>query len=318
MGFVYRMISSLTPTHIHLLLNHFPTIGFSIAIGLFIGAIVSRSADVKKAALTVLVAVAILTFPTYLSGSAADQAIRNMPDVSKTLIATHEGAALMSFVLMEITGAAAWLALWQMRRVGDVSARTLGTVLLLSAITMGLVTRAANIGGEIRHSEIRLATESTILEGPIGRDVAAWVNDVAWVWPALESLHFIGLTLLMGTILVINVRMLGFMKQVPLDAIDRLIPWGVLGFGLNVVTGMLFFIAVPQQYTQNIAFLWKVGLILVAAFNGLYFTAYDRAWAMEPGGDAPALSKAMALSAFVLWVGVMYYGSMLPFIGDSV
>jgi hypothetical protein len=39
---------------------------------------------------------------------------------------------------------------------------------------------------------------------------------------------------------------------------------------------------------------------------------------MEPGGDAPALSKAMAVSAFVLWVGVMYYGSMLPFIGDSV
>ena len=311
------IVSNLTPTHIHLLLNHFPTIGFSIAIGLFIGAIVSRSDDLKKASLTVLVAVGILTFPTYLSGNAADQAIRNMPDVSKTLIATHEGAALISFVLMEMTGAAAWLALWQMRRVGSVSARTLGTVLLLSAITMGLVTRAANIGGEIRHSEIRLATESTTLEGPIGRDVAAWVNDVAWVWPALESLHFIGLTLLMGTILVINVRMLGLMKQVPLDAIDRLIPWGVLGFGLNVVTGMLFFIAVPQQYTQNVAFIWKVGLILVAAFNGLYFTAYDRAWAMEPEGDAPALSKAMAVSAFVLWVGVMYYGSMLPFIGTS-
>jgi hypothetical protein len=80
---------------------------------------------------------------------------------------------------------------------------------------------------------------------------------------------------------------------------------------------MLFFIAVPQQYTQSVAFFWKAGLIVVAAFNGLYFTAYDRAWAMEPGGDAPVLSKAMALSAFVLWVGVMYYGSMLPFIGTS-
>lgn len=311
------MISNLTPTHIHLLLNHFPTIGFSVAIGLFIGAIVSRSADLTKASLTVLVTVAILTFPTYLSGNAADQAIRNMPDVSKTLIATHEGAALMSFVLMEITGALAWLALWQMRRVGRVSAGTLGTVLLLSAITMGLVTRAANIGGEIRHSEIRLATESTILEGPLGREVAAWVNDLPWVWPTLESLHFIGLSLLIGAVLVINLRVLGVMKQVSLNAIDRLLPWGVLGFGLNVVTGMLFFIAVPQQYTQSVAFFWKAGLIVVAAFNGLYFTAYDRAWTMEPGADAPVLSKAMALSSFVLWVGVMYYGSMLPFIGTS-
>jgi len=263
------MISNLTPTHIHLLLNHFPTIGFSIAIGLLIGAIVSRSDDLKKASLTVLVAVAILTFPTYLSGNAAEEAIRKMPEVSKTLIATHEGAALLSFVLMEMTGAAAWLALWQMRRVGSVSARTLGTVLLLSAITMGLVTRAANIGGEIRHSEIRLATESTILEGPLGRDVAAWVNDLPWMWPTLESLHFIGLSLLIGTVLVINLRVLGFMKQVSVDAIDRLIPWGVLGFGLNIVTGMLFFIAVPQQYTQSVAFFWKAGLIVVAAFNGL-------------------------------------------------
>jgi hypothetical protein len=76
------------------------------------------------------------------------------------------------------------------------------------------------------------------------------------------------------------------MKQVSVDAIDRLIPWGVLGFGLNIVTGMLFFIAVPQQYTQSVAFFWKAGLIVVAAFNGLYFTAFDQTWAMEPGGDA--------------------------------
>ena len=311
------MISNLTPTHIHLLLNHFPTIGFSIAIGLLIGAVVSESADLKKAALTVLVAVAILTFPTYLSGNAADAAIRKMPDVSRTLIATHEGAALMSFIFMEITGALAWLALWQMRRAGAISAFTLGTVLLLSAITMMLVTRAANIGGEIRHPEIRLATESTVVEGPLGREVAAWVNANAWVWPSLESLHFVGLSLLMGPILAINLRVLGFMKQVSLVALDRLIPWAVLGFGVNIVTGMLFFIAVPDQYTQNIAFMWKAGLIVVAAFNGLYFTAYDRAWALEPGGGAPVLSKAMAVSAFVLWVGVMYYGSMLPFIGTS-
>jgi len=311
------MISNLTPTHIHLLLNHFPTIGFSIAIGLFIGAIVGRSDDLKKASLTVLVAVAILTFPTYLSGNAADQAIRKLPDVSKTLIATHEGAALLSFVFMQLTGAAAWLALWQMRRVGAISTRTLTIVLALAIVTMGLVTQAANIGGEIRHPEIRLATESTTLEGPLGRDVAHFVNAYPWMWPSLESLHFVGLSLLMGPILALNLRVLGFMKQVSVDAIDLLIPWAVLGFGLNIVTGMLFFIAVPDQYTQSVPFMWKAALIVLAAFNGLYFTAYDRAFAMKPGDEAPLLSKAIAVSAFVLWVGVMYYGSMLPYIGTS-
>ena len=311
------MISNLSPTHLHLLLNHFPTIGFSIGIGLLIGALYSKSEDLKKGALTVLVGVALLTFPTYVSGNAAQEAIQNSPGVSKSLIATHEGAALLSFILMEITGAVSWLALWQLHRHRRITSRTLGTVLVLSVVTMGLVTRAANIGGEIRHPEIRLETESTTAEGPIGRDLATWVKAVPWVWPAAESLHFVGLSLLMGVVLLIDLRMLGFMKQVSVHALDRLIPWGVLGFGLNLVTGMIFFVAAPEQYTQNVAFFWKVGLLVLAVFNGLYFTVYDKAWDLAPGDEASPLSKMMAASALLLWVGVMYYGSMLPFIGNA-
>jgi len=311
------MITNLSPTHIHLLLNHFPTIGFSIAIGLFIGAIVSRSDDLKKGALTVLVAVAIMTFPVYVSGNAAEEAIRGMPDVSKAIMDTHEGAALLSFVGMEITGVIAWLALWQLRRAGKVSVRTMGIVLLFAAVTMGLVTRAANIGGEIRHPEIRLEAAGTVVDAPIGRQLATWVKAVPWVWPTCESLHFVGLSLLIGVILLIDFRMLGLMKMVSINALDRLVPWAVLGFGLNLVTGMIFFVAAPEQYTQNIAFFWKVGLIILAAFNGLYFTVFDTAWALPPGSEAPRLSKVMAAGALVLWVGVMYYGSMLPFIGNA-
>ena len=311
------MISNLTPTHIHLLLNHVPTIGFGIAMGLLIGALVSRSDDLKKAALTVLVAVALLTLPTYLTGNAAEESIRNLPGVSRTLIATHEGAALVAFIFMEITGAVAWLALWQFHRRSRMTTRTLGTVLVLAVITMGLVTRAANVGGEIRHTEIQLAVETTTAEGPVGRDLATWVKAVPWVWPAAESLHFVGLSLLMGVVLLIDLRMLGVMKQVSVKALDRLIPWAILGFGINVVTGMLFFVAAPEQYTQNIAFFWKIGLLIVAVFNGLYFTVYDKAWELAPGADAAPLSKVMAASALLLWVGVMYYGSMLPFIGNA-
>lgn len=311
------MISNLTPTHIHLLLNHVPTIGFGIAMGLFIGALVSRSDDLKKAALTMLVVVALLTLPTYVTGNAAQESVQNLPGVSKTLIETHEGAALAAFIFMEITGAVAWLALWQFHRRSRITTRTLGTVLVLAVVTMGLVARAANVGGEIRHTEIQFAAESTTAEGPIGRDLATWVKAVPWVWPAAETLHFIGLSLLMGVVLLIDLRMLGVMKQVSVHALDRLIPWGVLGFGLNVVTGMLFFVAAPEQYTANVAFFWKIGLLIVAVFNGLYFTVYDKAWALAPGADAAPLSKVMAASALLLWIGVMYYGSMLPFIGNA-
>ena len=313
------MISNLTPTHIHLLLNHFPTIGFTIGLSLFIGALIAKSEEVKKAGLSVIVAIAILGIPTYVTGNAAEQALASNPDVSKTLMATHEGAALMALVFMEITGVLAWLALWEQRRTSRASARALGAVIVLSLVTMGLVTRAANVGGEIRHSEIRIegASETTIAEGPVGRQVATWVKAVPWVWPTAESLHFIGLTLLIGVVLLIDFRMLGWMKQVSVGAVDRLVPWAILGFGVNTATGMLFFVAAPEQYTENVAFWWKIVLLVLAGFNGLYFTAYDRAWTLKPGTDAAFFSKAMAASALVLWVAVMYYGSMLPFIGNA-
>jgi hypothetical protein len=56
--------------------------------------------------------------------------------------------------------------------------------------------------------------------------------------------------------------------------------------------------------------------VLLAGFNTLYFT-FDRSWALEPGRDAPTLSKAAAAGAMFFWVGVMYWGSMLPFIGNA-
>jgi hypothetical protein len=79
---------------------------------------------------------------------------------------------------------------------------------------------------------------------------------------------------------------------------------------------MLFFAAAFGQYTNNPAFFWKLVFVLLAGANTLYFT-FDHSWAHQPGRDASMISKAAAVSAMVLWVGVMYWGSMLPFIGNA-
>ena len=89
---------------------------------------------------------------------------------------------------------------------------------------------------------------------------------------------------------------------------------GMLGFAINVITGMLFFLG--ADYTQNNAFYWKLIFIVLAGLNTLYFT-FDRAWAMAPGDNAPVLSKLVAATALFFWVGVMFWGSMLPFIGNA-
>ncbi len=287
---------------------------------------IAKNAELKRASLVIFVGIALVTIPTYVSGNAAAEVLCEGgakapacadPSVSKNLIQTHEDAALLAFAAIILTGAFAWLGLWQIRRTSRAANWNLAVILLLSLVAFGLVARAANIGGEIRHPEIRSAQETVTPEGHLARRLGAFVLALPYGWPSLETLHFIGLSLLIGVILLIDLRMLGVMKDVAFPALHRLLPWAILGFGTNLVTGMLFFVASPEQYVGNIAFVWKMILVMLAGANALYFTLFDEAWMLKPGDDAPFTAKAVAVSAIALWLGVLYFGSMLPFIGNS-
>ena len=311
--------------HLHLLLNHFPTVGFGLGLGLFLVSLIGKDDKLTRLSLGVLFVIALLAIVVYQTGNAAREAIEPLPGVSRALIATHEDAALLAFVFMEITGAVAWLALWQFRRFSRPTRWNLPAVLFLSIVTFGLMARAANMGGEIRHPEIRSGQEATATDGTGGSEttwlksvsIKSFVLDIQWVWPASETLHFIGLSLLFGVVLLVNLRMMGMMKTVPFAVLHRLLPWGILGFGINLVTGMLFFIGASEQYTQNVAFYWKMLFMVLAGVNVLYFTVFDEAWAVGPGDNAPLTAKVIAASTIFLWVGVLYFGRMLPYIGNS-
>ena len=318
----------LSPTHLHLLLNHFPTIGFIIGLGLFVIALIANSDHLKVGSLVVFVGIALITIPTYITGNAAEERLCQVagnslagsptapctdPEVSRVLMEMHEGAAFLALMLMQVTGGFAWLALWQQRRFTHIPKWNTYLVLLLSVITLATVSRAANIGGEIRHPEIRITQESPDL--PLARQVGNFIRDTPWTWVTAETLHFIGLTLLVGVVLLIDLKMFGIVPAIPYATLDRMLPWAILGFGLNIVTGMLFFAGATFQYTRNPAFYWKLAFILGAGLNTLIFT-FDQGWAVE-GRPAPLHSKALAVTALFLWVGVMYWGSMLPFIGNA-
>jgi hypothetical protein len=315
----------MDPTHLHLLLNHVPTVAFGVGIAMFLMGFVGRSKDLRQASLVVLVGVALLSIPTYATGNAAQTRLQDRGEVSDgssegmvtlSLIESHEGAAFLALAFMELTGALAWLALWQIRRTSKLSYGMGGVILVLALLTMGLMVQAANIGGLINHPEIRGAEEATTFAGHFARVVGDYVRDTPWTWIAAETLHFVGLSLLIGVILLIDLRVLGFMPQLSFAALDRLLPWAMLGFALNVFTGMLFFAAAYGQYTNNPAFFWKLVFVVLAGANTLYFT-FDNTWTLAPGRDAPVLSKAAAAGAMFFWVGVMYWGSMLPFIGNA-
>ena len=312
-------------THIHLLLNHFPTIGTIIGGGLFLLALITKSDDLKRASLVVLLGISLIAIPTYMSGNGAQAAIKSLPGVSKSLIETHEGAALAAIAFMEFTGAFAWLGLWQFRRLERIPGWNLAVILVLTLVSLGLMTRASNLGGEIRHAEIRAAlepgagagVETVTAEGALARTVGEFVTETPWMWPTCETLHFVGLTLLLGVVLLVDLRVLGVMKGVSFASLHRLLPWAAFGFGVNVITGMLFFVGIPGQYINNKAFYWKIGFVMLAGLNAVYFTLLKEPWELGPREDASFTAKIAAASAMILWVCVMYYGSMLPFLGNS-
>lgn len=304
--------------HLHLLLNHVPTIGTVLGVGLFLLAIVRNDDHLKKASLEVVFVIALAALPAYMSGVAAHGVLRERAGVSEAAIAAHQSAALLALLCMEIAGAVAWFALWQFRRRARPPRGTLAAVFALSLVALVVMAWAANLGGYIRHPEILSATASdaAVDSGRPRIDVAGLGELVVghlWVWPTGETLHFVGMSLSFGVLLVVNLHLLGFMN-VPFAAVHRLLPWGILGLALNVISGMVFFTGVPQQYIENPTFHWKVFLLLLAGLNYLYLTVSERPWAMARGDRLPLMDRVMAASSLFLWVGVLYLGRMLPYL----
>jgi hypothetical protein len=119
-------------------------------------------------------------------------------------------------------------------------------------------------------------------------------------------------------LLAVNLRILGVMKQLPFADVHRLLPWGMLGFGVNLITGMFFFVGQPGQYVESDPFYWKIAFMVIAGANFLYLTVFGRAWHGDEGRfTANAGDKAMALLSLTAWLGILYAGRMLPFLGVS-
>ena len=148
-------ITAVNLAHLHLLLNHVPTVGSVVALGLLLLALVRRNEHLKHAGLEVLFVIAVVTLPVYMSGVAAHQELRDRPEVSDNAMRVHQDAALAGFTVTEFAGFVAWIALWQSRRRGRAARGLVPAVTVLSIVALALMGRAANLGGEIRHPEIR-------------------------------------------------------------------------------------------------------------------------------------------------------------------
>ncbi|HEY6507327.1 MAG TPA: hypothetical protein VIY56_04895, partial [Vicinamibacterales bacterium] len=157
--------------HLHLLLNHVPTVGAVAALGLLLLSLVRRNEHLTHAGLEALYLVALLTLPAYITGVGASRELRDVPGVSDFAMRMHQDAALWGFTVIELAGFLGWTALWQMRRRGHAPRGVVAATTALLVVAIAMMAGTANLGGEIRHPEIRRGAAIVEVEGTNPADV---------------------------------------------------------------------------------------------------------------------------------------------------
>jgi len=141
--------------HIHLALNHVPVIGLLIVLLLLAVAMLRRSTELTRVSYALLVLLAATAVVVYLTGEPAEELIENLPGFSEALVERHEEVALIATIGMVVLGLVALVGLIRFRTPWIAPAWYGRGVLLLALLMGGVMVWTANLGGQIRHSEIR-------------------------------------------------------------------------------------------------------------------------------------------------------------------
>lgn len=144
---------------------------------------------------------------------------------------------------------------------------------------------------------------------------ANFVAEVLWAYPLLETLHTIGMALLLGSLGFINLRILGYKPELPIAGTLDWIPLAWLGFSLNLFSGVALFISDPVTFWSSITFKVKLTLILLAGINT--FVLSHSVFRPARAGGAVTVSvgaKRLAASSLVFWLGAIILGRLIAYL----
>lgn len=147
---------------------------------------------------------------------------------------------------------------------------------------------------------------------------ASWVREDVWGWPLALTIHAFGTALVVGFILIIGLRLLGFFKMIPYTSLDRLFPviWAALA--LQFVSGFTLWMAKPTRYVADGAFMLKFSLIIVGIILTLQFyrTISHEAASWEAQGAVSARGVKFVAAALLVWGSVLVAGRLTGYLGS--
>lgn len=137
-----------------------------------------------------------------------------------------------------------------------------------------------------------------------------------WMYPIVETVHIVGFVVLVGSVLMFDMRLFGLSRHLAVDALSRhLLRWSVGALVLVVPAGLMMFSAHPQEFISNPVFILKLTLIMTAGINALIFhTGVYRSVAQWNVDVAPpAAAKLHAMLSALLWIAVISCGRLLAY-----
>jgi hypothetical protein len=138
-----------------------------------------------------------------------------------------------------------------------------------------------------------------------------------WLYPLVETAHILGFVILVGTIMLFDLRLLEFGRSLPIDRLAGFVlPIPAFGCLLTLVTGSLLFVSEATAYARNPLFLVKIGLIALGLFNVLYFHLgpYRTIDLWHPGKPVPPAARLSGLLSLTLWFAVIISGRLIAYV----
>jgi hypothetical protein len=136
----------------------------------------------------------------------------------------------------------------------------------------------------------------------------AWIASNPVAYPALESVHIVGIALLLGNLALVEVRVWGAGSELPVVPLARLaLTVSLCGFALAAASGMLMFSTQPAELLANRAFTTKMGLLMLAGTNAALFHARGGLRRLD------RLARAQTALSLGLWLGVIICGRWIAY-----
>ncbi|MBA3507852.1 MAG: hypothetical protein H0T80_19020 [Betaproteobacteria bacterium] len=150
-----------------------------------------------------------------------------------------------------------------------------------------------------------------------GTAVGVALRDSLWLYPAVQTFHLLGIALLFGSIAVVDLRLLGVSRTLPLRGLERhVLPWTGVGMGLAALSGALLFTAQATEYLAKPIFVIKLALIAAAGCNAVAFHLLCEDMGSRPRQDPRHHRRARMAGALslILWIGVITCGRLLAYL----